>query len=44
MKMQQAMSTSAASEALEQDATLTENQINKHFNDEDKENPAQPSA
>ena len=50
MKMQQApsTSTSTASEALEEDATQSENDINiakmVHFNVEDKENPAQPSA
>ena len=46
--MQQAVSTSAASEAIEEDATLSENEINiakmVHNNSEDKENPAQPSA
>ena len=42
--MQQAPSTSAASETHEEDATYSENQINKHFNSEDKENPAQPSS
>ena len=48
MQQVPSISTSTASEGLEEDATQSENEINiakmVHFNSEDKENPAQPSA
>ena len=42
--MQQAPSTSAASEAMEEDATLSDNVEMINLNSEDKENPVQPPS